>query len=142
MSDSAPVEESDVEALPEPPHDLVLAGLVGHVNMEDPEDGLSITLFASGSIITGRLVSGRRFFDDLIQRNEGNAKDWWSMFFDRDRNLYASVEPEDQVAYAPVYAHVCNATVISGGRILQMSGWRGRLSCIDGWSFGEYTFGS
>ena len=99
----------------------------------------------SGTVISGILVSGKRFFELMADwlAAEG-AQDFAESFARPTAELFASPETgpadEDELSFSD-YIHLRAARVFTSGndKPLPETFWRGRLSHVSGWSFGTMT---
>lgn len=140
--DAADVKPVDVGMLLEPDH--YLQALVQLVNGKEIE--FPITVFLKGTVVTGQLVSGHRFFDGLagalkIYFDHDTSEDTAEAidFLTSPKQNYTK-EPEEGVArIPPLYFHLRDARVITAGQKGypdEGAWWRGRLTSVDGFHFG------
>lgn len=130
--------------------DWFLANTVHLAEAYNIEQG--ITLNVGGVLITGVVMSGRSYFKELgefvkskthgtpseaIGQAIGDANSQWS-------EMFPEAELESEAPYRPTnYIHLRNAFVIgSNGLMSDKKGalWRGKLSAVDGYFFGNSTF--
>lgn len=118
---------------------------------EVAESGSSVpvTLSISGSVVTGMLISGQRYFEQIADRMEraqpskgANEKvveivDGWRMLA---KELASLTPHSEQARAAGDHLHVEGAKLISGARTFPAEGmlWRIRVSDVSGWSIGAY----
>ncbi|MDV8128973.1 hypothetical protein R4P71_30935 [Rhodococcus sp. IEGM 1304] len=130
-----------------PHQDPALGVLVGVINaLRDSEIG--ITLHASGLIVSGTLISGRRYFELLIENLEkSQGVGAFGQLFAPFRDLYGedtlsgeSTEEEKESALkSDGFIHLRDAQTFSPtGHALPGRLWRARLTEITGWSIGTY----
>jgi hypothetical protein len=131
-----------------PEHDWFLAQLVGWANEFGIEQG--ITLAVGGAVISGQLISGKRFFEELatfVMSSGGNATDelkkalaesikQWTVIYNQPEGT-----ADDSAPPVPTYIHLRNALwIYPDGRFLPANHgvlWRGKLAAIDGFCLGE-----
>lgn len=122
--------------------DWYLQDLIDMVNGTNTE--LPLTLFVKGTVVSGMLVSGHKYFEGM--------KESFSRYFDaEDESTSGAIanltEPgknylksRDEANYPfPYFAHLQNAKVFSpGNNPMPGNGmwWRCRLSEVDAFSFG------
>ncbi len=132
-----------------PQQDPALEVLVEVINaLRETEIG--ITLHASGLIVSGMLISGRRYFELLIESLESSSSEGVATFgqlFTPFRDRYIedalageSTEEEAHTTLRPVgFIHMRDAQTFSPtGHALPGTLWRARLTEITGWSIGSY----
>ncbi|MCD2157900.1 hypothetical protein LQL77_29620 [Rhodococcus cerastii] len=142
------VDEGRKENLDVLRQDPALGVLVGVINtLHDAEIG--ITLHASGLIVSGRLISRRRYFELLIENLENSRSAGVGAFgqlFVPFRDLYAEdtlsgelTEEEKETALkSDGFIHLRDAQTFSPtGHALPGTLWRARLTEITGWSIGS-----
>ena len=112
---------------------------------------MGITLTVSGAIVSGILISGKTYFDELgdsIQRGVSGSvevaqalgKSWkqFTKIYEKPEGVDDDWEPP-----LPGYIHLRDARVFApGGRAIPSNGgvlWRGKLSSIDGFSMGNLS---
>jgi hypothetical protein len=137
-STAAPEVVEEIHAAPDP----LLAILVEAANKFDADIGL--TLYVSGTVVSGILVSGKRFFelmaDWLTAEGAQGLADSLARpiaeLFSRPDTESAD-EGEAEVSFSD-YIHLRAARVFTSGNDtpLPETFWRGRLSHVSGWSFG------
>lgn len=118
------------------------------VELADNNVEIGVTVAAGGAVITGTIVSGRRYFEELGKRmSEANIADESAEL----RNVLVSsfsqwgeiYKPENLAPIGkskPRYIHLLNAQIVMGN---QLSGsgftWRLKLAAIDGICIGNMT---
>ena len=130
-------------------------GLVEAVNTLDMDIG--VTLHVAGVVISGTLISGRKFFHHIAQalreaaaRHDAQAAEGLAEGFTAVADSYRlwaeherqSDSNDDQDAIRPLtlYIHLRDAAVYApGGPPLPGMLWRGRLAHVSGWSLGVLT---
>jgi hypothetical protein len=125
--------------------DYLLQTIVWATNQPPGTDRTGITLYVSGSVISGQLISRRAFYDGMadeideaVRRDTGNeASAFGTMFRDLGRE---QDEAPDLGSTRTAFLHLAEARVFAsaGPPIPTNRGvfWRGRLSSIDGWNIG------
>lgn len=128
--------------LKEPSKDAFLESMVLQANVYGESFG--ITLFVHGSIITGTLIGGREYFQELSkfltpidnQTDENPLQYMIDLYpvLPRDADITDLMDTIDVS-----YIHMKNARVLSGVGMQIGDGqyWRGRLGSVDGFIFGE-----
>jgi hypothetical protein len=135
------------DLMPDPP-DTVLQLMVGSINnLSEPiEDGSPINLFVQGILLSGQIITDWQWQatgSSLEAMIAGILKE------KRDRvrrlrgRVLAELTPEEheEALAAPAFIHLKNCRVFmpqpvpSSGDLY----WRGRLSDISGWSYGQLT---
>lgn len=134
-----------LEPLPASPEDWFLQFFVKMVNGSSTE--IPVTLLIGGAILSGSLVSGHRYFDEigagfveaLTDKVPTDAIETFDGFMKKNSEVYTTEEGRE-TAGEPTFIHLREARYFhqSGAPIPSNQGiwWRGRISEIDGWSFG------
>lgn len=124
--------------------DYILATLVELGNDAGLEVG--IRLFVGGLVLSGTLVSGAKYFDDVAQAIEGdepvgeNGSNALAGLFKQVANKYRALTSDEDDDLTVEYIHLQDAWSHSPGQNpLVVGSWRGRLSKIDGWALGTYA---
>ena len=136
MSDQA-IEDSAIhDQIPAP--DGALADVVVMINATEKSE-IGISLNVKGSVVSGVIISGERFFRGLQEeiRNAPGADDrladTWQPAVDAYRaDREADIDFDDALKNT-VFIHLRDATVINGS-VSKVGFWRGRLESVDGWS--------
>lgn len=129
-----------------PTQDFALEALVGAINALGGAE-VGITLHSSGLIVSGMLISGRSYFEKLIENLESSPDTGahaFAQLFSPFQDMYANNEVTDAqkgAALLPTgYIHLRDARTFSPtGQSLPGTLWRARLTEITGWSLGNYT---
>ncbi len=137
-SAAAPEVVEEIHAAPDP----LLAILVEAANKFDADIGL--TLYVSGTVVSGILVSGKRFFELMAdwltaEGAQGLADSLARPIAELFRRPDAEpADDEHDGLSQPDYIHLRAAQVFTSGndRPLPETLWRGRLSHVSGWSLG------
>ena len=140
-------DEKPLHYLPEE-QDAILSGLVSQAN----SGGVwpSITLFVKGAVITGHLISGRRYYelfgevmDKLVSQASKNPSSGAiaKMYKEAGEKKYPIASEDDELDNQPDpgYIHLEQAQYVSGsGAFIPVKGyfWRGRLNQVDGFMLG------
>ncbi len=134
---AAPEAVEEIHAAPDP----LLAILVEAANKFDADIGL--TLYVSGTVISGILVSGKRFFELMADWLTAEGAQGLADSLARPiAEMFStpSTEPGDEepADLSAVYIHLREARVFASGsdKPLPETLWRGRLSHVSGWSLG------
>lgn len=120
--------------------DEVLAFIVSLANKG--AISLGITLCVGGTMVTGQLIGGKEFFEG-IANSYGNVSDFFRGLGEGGAEGYKDTSQEqlDNVENI-AFIHLGNARVVSSGISIpsfEQPGifWRGRLSSVDGFFFGQ-----
>jgi len=135
-----------------PPFDPMLEGLVSLINALDSAE-IGVTLHASGTVITGMLISARSYFNLLVEElsNPHNYPDadkaaggeFFASFFtpilENLNEEAANYDSDGTLPRSPHHVHLRHAmSFVSGTEPLAGILWRGRLTEISGWSLASY----
>ena len=126
--------------------DWFLQGLVSIVN-KSPEISIGITLHVDGFLVSGHLVSGKRYFEGFAQEFGGRVP---GVKNDPEKQIEKAVAQLGKSFYGdeaeksggrPVhYIHLEGARMFHpGGEAIPADRgiwWRGRLTCVAGFSLG------
>lgn len=110
-----------------------------------------ITLVVGGSVVSGILISGKKFFEEIgnatlamseiegdIQSVLGNGWKQYTSIYDAPKNA-----PDDWQGPPTGFIHLKDARFFAPGQqpIPTRQGllWRGKLEAIDGFSFGNFS---
>ncbi len=147
-ADDAPLENIEVDqgtsALLRT-SDFFLAQMVGLANDCDIELGITLTI--GGAIISGQLMSGKRYFEEqaALMSGSGTVTEVSSAIAEVIRNWTALYDkpkdaPDDYTPPSPTFIHLRDALFIyPDGKVVPGNGgplWRGKISSVDGFSFG------
>ncbi len=134
--------------MPEQPNapivDLVLSVLVKAVNTGETSN-LGVSLLVGGSWLTGSMIGGRMWFDQLAQLvDEKTGGEGGQLFHMIGETAYPSESERLAVGKAPLdadpgFVHLRDARLLSGAavRVPEPGGLvRIKLSSIDGWLIG------
>jgi len=125
--------------------DHVIQSLVQLTNMTDIEFGITLTV--AGFLISGTLVSGKRFFDGLAQQmadsfQAEDVKKSIHKYFNSFGDIYDVQRLEDE-RRTPIFIHLREAKLFhnSGKPIPGNKGvfWRGRISQVSGFCMGTLS---
>lgn len=104
---------------------------------DDKTAKVAVTLTIGGVIVRGDLCSFRLWAETLLDIpgsmggvNFPFLQSLIETFRESEREHLSSGAPRSQI-------HLKNVTLINGPTIVQVACWRGRLSEVSGWSFGE-----
>lgn len=155
LHDDEPGPRSRPSTDPLAPDHLLMA-LVNSANTLDM--GVSVTLHVSGLVVSGMLISGSKFFDQvalaLRQPAAGEstnaaeavaeAFEYVAMSYrdeaERKRRRERSEGGNETAPHPVEYIHLQDAVVYApGGAPLPGTLWRGRLAHVSGWSFGTFS---
>lgn len=111
--------------------DALLALLVAALNDGDSVREIPITLSLGGHLISGQMV-GLGTYRDALRDQWGRAPgDGGALFADMLSELLDG--PTQEV---PAYIHLVEAKLTWCGGTATFGPWRGKMSAVDGWSFG------
>lgn len=136
-------DEDDLPLPPLEPYDWFLGSLVRIVTSS--RISIGVTLNVGGSLISGDLVSGREYFENVgreFNESLGRGPDAPGLFDDLAA-VYKGQDDEQEEATKVVtqYIHLRGAKMYHPGQqpIPANRGiwWRGRLSAIDGFALGK-----
>lgn len=134
--------------------DSTLQGLTGMVN--DTGIRIDVTLTVAGQTICGQLMPAHEFFmataqlvDDAsvigpdglpIAHDDDNGMKALSKYYRSVADEVKAPDQEGDLVFPPRHIHVSDAQVVaSGGRLLEIGLWRGRLTQVTGWTLGRPT---
>jgi len=124
--------------------DAVLGVLVKAVNKGETSD-LGVALLVGGSWLTGSMIGGRMWFDQLAQMIDGRTgTDAGTLFRTIGETAYPSESErlaagQDPVLPEPSFIHLRDARLLTGSavRVPETGGLiRVRLTSVDGWMVG------
>lgn len=128
--------------------DWYLQRLVAIVNNTNVEFGL--TLHVEGAIVSGLLVSGRRYFETFAQEFAGaypddeDGKENIRKALASHASIYDEPQAETEVL-PPQFIHLLNArSFVPGGKPLPSNRgvlWRGKINSVSGFSLGSLSAG-
>jgi hypothetical protein len=107
---------------------------------------MGITLVLGGSVVSGTLISGKKYFDSFASNfssmlPNGSKKEEMRQLLASHGNLY---DDEGEHLQLPQYIHLSNARVYSpnGGNI-PTNGmlWRGKINAVSGFNLGVLSSG-
>ena len=111
------------------------------------ESSFPVTLYMNGLVISGQIVSGHRYFEEL--------RDQYAIYFGDSENSKKTIDyltspgkiyldSDENKSMPPIrYIHLQNARVMSNGnKPMPAEGvwWRGRISSIDAFNFGAFVY--
>ncbi|WP_145153082.1 gas vesicle accessory protein GvpU [Paenibacillus xylanexedens] len=114
-------------------NDVTLEALVRVANI-----GLSIgvTLSVGGALVSGILASGKEYMESVADLFEGvneQGEHLASIYRRFAEGVYSEAIPDDANIE---FIHLKDATIYHGTTDFNISLWRGKLSAVDGFSFG------
>lgn len=147
-------EQQDAEVQSEvaaPEVDYFLQSLVYGVNTTDMK--LSINLNVGGTVISGMLIGGKTYFEEVsraftsafVDSTEEERMKIHEAMFQPYIDLYVERDDEgkpDPNMMNPQYIHLRNARIFQAGQPpFPANGmlWRGRLTAVEGFSLGVMT---
>jgi len=153
---SEDVVVADATAQREPPPepasvDWFLRNLVALINRKSL--GISISLHVSGFIVSGTLISGRQYFEevgglvgDSLSDSAELAQQFREYFTEPATLVYGGAEREHPHAQYPSFIHLKDACFFRGGGnekgfpSSQGVLWRGKLVDVSGYFMGSVSF--
>ena len=118
------------------------------VKIAETNASISVTLNVNGTIITGDLISQKRYYEEVVsniresfentfKEESAGILDSLSMFGDFPNG--SSCEEDGTAEYA--FVHLSGAQFFSGGNRTPSNGapWRGKLTAIDGFILGRIS---
>jgi hypothetical protein len=124
-----------------PNTDWFLGMLVNMINGND--NCIGITLSVGGSIISGQLISGHKYFEEFAAVFCKNYTDYNAEMVSKFSS-FGDVYKSDDKSMPVNYIHLKDAKVFqSGGTTIPSSSvlWRGKLDSIDGFFLGYLSIG-
>lgn len=119
------------------PRDSLLAFLVNLCNESSLEVGITLTV--GGNLITGKLISGRKYCNEVASQMEaaGETGATIAKYYREFGEEYFGKQDDDNFV-TPEMIHLENAKVVGAGSVIQNLGfWRGRLRSVEGHTIGE-----
>jgi len=132
------------------PFDPQLLNLVMLINlMEETEIG--VTLHVRGSVVSGMLISARRFFKYLVEGLDESTRqndrpelgesfaDFYRPTLEFFEAEHARYRDDNKFPDSPRHLHLRHAqTYVTGSEPLGPLLWRGRLASVDAWTIGNF----
>lgn len=125
--------------------DWYLGWIVGNAEQYGLEQGVTLTI--GGNFVTGTLISGRKYFEEignLMRSASGDlseeVREGLGDIYGRFKEFYPEATGEDLPDYRFSYIHLRNARIFENGRPLPTDRgflWRGKLSAVDGFAIGS-----
>ncbi len=107
---------------------------------------MGITLLVGGSIVSGILISGKKYFDtfadEFASAWPGEDKEEMRKAFASHGTIYDANEESDQPLPPPQYIHLRSSRVHSpSGNIPSGDGvlWRGKINAVSGFTLGALS---
>lgn len=120
---------------------VLMANAVGKV---DTGRTMSITLNVQGATISGTMIAAQAWRHELVQlmREQAGGEFVETLaqgFENLDAKDAAEAELAPEVRPLPKFIHLRHAHLVSGDSVtpLVFGLWRGRLSQVDGWTYGS-----
>ncbi|MFU1798184.1 gas vesicle accessory protein GvpU [Paenibacillus azoreducens] len=117
--------------------DFLLCSLVSTVNKSPLS--LSITLTVGGSVISGKLVSGKEYMESVAARYKSLDDEIGTILSDTflyvGDKLYSNPTNEGNVL--PDMIHLNDAVLFQGNARFNLGNWRGKISAVDGFAMGK-----
>ncbi len=135
--------------------------LIEYIKFANKGMRFPVTLYCSGLLVSGILIGGREYFEQSALQVVESFSDtevkevinkWVKSFADiypaasSDNDGDKPVDDDDDLA-PPTYIHLMNAKVFTPGQVPIPGGkegllWRGRLSSVDGFTWGKLAVSS
>jgi hypothetical protein len=142
MSETKSVREQMMD------QDWLLEMLVALVDAQSVS--VNITLSVGGSLVSGKLVSGKEYFNSFAEQVSSGFKDMGvseaTAKIMREQlaqpgEVFHGESTDPKLKNKPNYLHLKNARIISGtaSYASQSTWWRGRLSAVEGFFLGDAT---
>ena len=123
---------------PHPIIDSALQALVFMVNNHNYE--INITLNVNGVIISGKLCSGKEYFNEIGEAFKQNAKiekpEKMKEILDISKQIGNMLYTENNIDQPPPYIHLKDAIFFGKKNTSQHFLWRGKLSDVNGFHLG------
>lgn len=130
--------------------DWVLSALVEAFTgaHDESRNSVSVTVQSNGATITGMLISGDEYFENLAAQFREAAG---PVFADAMQEIWSGRREEglqqqdqrDERGLPPAtrrYIHMRDVSILAGPAIVRAPHWRGTLDDITGWCLGSYSF--
>jgi hypothetical protein len=124
--------------------DWYLQQLVAIVNKSDIEFG--ITLVVGGSVMSGRLIGGKRYFEEFARDFSAawptETKDEIRRALASKGELYDNSKDTDTLSTPPQFIHLADARCFYPGSQLPNNRgvlWRGKINAVSGFSLGSLS---
>lgn len=116
--------------------DLILEVLVSLVARN--ENSYGITLWVPGAVVSGKLVGVNHWLNTLVENLDEKLAGLPAALH---RQLLLPDERDEDEGVTWSYIHLVDARIFVGTEAVPTSGcmWRGRLSEVAGWSFGQFS---
>nr|WP_299241480.1 gas vesicle accessory protein GvpU [uncultured Halomonas sp.] len=126
-------------------NDILLSALVG---MAESGASMGVTLYVNGVVITGELISQKRYVEEIVSDFRGPMED---AFKEHSSSILESISRvgdmpngsrgEEGEASEYEFVHLSGAQYFSGNNGLPSNGkpWRGKLAAIDGFMLGRMS---
>jgi hypothetical protein len=126
--------------------DYVLQALVDLINSSEISFGISLTV--GGFLISGNLISGKKYFDGVASemasayKDHAGASDAMKTYFSNFGKIYDNYSDEKS-RNLPVFIHLSEAKFFhnAGAPFPGNRGvfWRGRVSCVSSFILGKLS---
>lgn len=136
-----PTHEDLIRAYDGQSIDWFLQDLVQLVNTSKGLE-LGITLNIGGSLVSGILIGGQRYFADFVKLFPGEAKGEWAQLLRTEIEGHSAIYEQKDAEipqYPPNFVHLREASLFSpSGSIPTVGGvlWRGKINAVSGFSLG------
>lgn len=149
VKDDSHLEEEVINPFDQPEGtDWFLAWIINHAEVLGVEQ--SVTLSVGGTLITGIVTSGRKYFEGIealmlnaksVGAADQNIPSILSKSYGQWKELYPDIGSGLELgSQKPKYIHLKNAKTLAGAHFVPNNNgllWRGKLSSIDGFTLGE-----
>jgi hypothetical protein len=121
-----------------------LVSIVNSASTEGTEIEISLTLVVGGSLVSGMLISGKKYFDIFADEFSaawpGEKSSIRESFASNGKIYEKDDESEGKSKPLPQFIHMRNARVYNGGSPFpQKQGvlWRGKINAVSGFNLGS-----
>jgi hypothetical protein len=124
--------------------DWLLAYIIGMAEMSVE---IGVTLTIGGQVISGTVISGRRYFKELaegfatstVSKGMEGLRESLKSGFSQFADLYPKPEDAD-LSPKPKFIHLTNTKFVLGNKLTgggPQALWRGKLAAVDGFTVGS-----
>ncbi|SPT98441.1 gas vesicle protein U [Lysinibacillus capsici] len=120
-------------------NDVILESVISTIDKVDAFT-MEITLNVKGIVITGALISRSTYLKGVASDFEGNGEignvfsDMFTKLIELKKEHTENADDKDKTVYG---VHLKNAQIFDGESVHELGYWRGKLSSVDGFSFGK-----
>lgn len=124
--------------------DWFLQNLVNIANKSGLEFG--VTLVVGGSILSGRLISGKKYFEtfakEFADAFPGDSREGIYESFAQHGEIYSQSNDENDDSPPPQFIHLIDSRCFYPGNQLPNNKgvlWRGKINAVSGFSLGQLS---